>query len=206
MGARRGWFVALEGVEGAGKTTQAARLAARLRAAGREVTEVREPGGTPLAEEARQMVLHGRDMPPAAELFLYLVARADLVAHVIEPALAAGRVVIADRYELSTRAYQSAGRGLDATQVRAAIALAVRGVMPDLYVVLDVSPGMGRARQDAQGKSPDRLERADPAFHDRVADAFRSANGPGVVHVPADANPDAVHDAVWHIVQKRLPR
>ncbi len=206
MGGGRGWFVALEGVEGSGKTTQAARLAERLRGAGRDVVEVREPGGTPLAEEARQMVLHGRDMPAAAELFLYLVARADLVTHVIAPALAAGRVVVADRFELSTRAYQAAGRGLDAAQVQGAIALAVGGVMPDLYVVLDVSPETGRARQEAQGKAPDRLERAAPGFHNRVAEAFRAARGPNVAHVAAGDDADTVHHAVWRIVQEQLPR
>jgi len=198
--------VALEGVEGSGKTTQAARLARRLRGAGRDVVEVREPGGTPLAEEARQMVLHGRDMPAAAELFLYLVARADLVAHVIAPALAAGRVVVADRFELSTRAYQAAGRGLDPAQVQAAIALAVGGVMPDLYVVLDVSPETGRARHEAQGRAPDRLERAASGFHERVAEAFRAARGPAVAHVAAGDDADTVHDAVWRIVQERMPR
>jgi dTMP kinase len=203
--ARSGWFVALEGVEGAGKSTQAARLAERLRAEGYEVVLVREPGGTPLAEEARRLVLHGHDMQPEPELFLYLVARADLVARVVLPALAAGRIVVADRYELSTRAYQAAGRGLDPALVRAALALATRGVMPDLYLVLDVPPATGRARQSAQGKSADRIERADPAFHERVAEAFRSAAGPHVVHLPAGGPPDTVHEAVWSEVQRRLP-
>jgi len=201
-----GFFIALEGIEGAGKSTQAGRLAERLRAEGREPLVVREPGGTDLAEQARQLLLHGpEDVTAASELFLFLVARADLVARVIRPALAEGRVVIADRYELSTRAYQVAGRGLPESDVRAAIALAVGGVYPDLYVVLDLPVVVGRGRQAAQGKGADRIERAEDTFHERVAEAFRAARDPNVVHVDADRSPDALHAAIWEIVAARLP-
>ncbi len=203
--SRLGRFIALEGVEGAGKSTQVARLADRLRALGHDPLLVREPGGTELAESARQLVLHGGDMPAAAELFLYLVARADLVHRVIRPALEKGRVVIADRYELSTRAYQVAGRGLAGDQVAASIALATGGLMPDLYVVLDLPVAEGRRRQAAEKKSPDRVERADPAFHERVAEAFRNATGKNVVTVAADRSSDAVHEAIWLAVQQRFP-
>ena len=165
---KRGLFVAFEGIEGSGKSTQVALLAERLRARGQAPLLVREPGGTELGEETRRLVLHGAaDVSPAAELFLYLVARAELVARVIRPALEAGRVVIADRYELSSRAYQAAGRGLPEARVRSAIALATGGLAPDLYVVLDVPVRAGRSRQAAQGKRPDRIERADEAFHRR---------------------------------------
>jgi len=201
----RGLFIALEGVEGAGKSTQVRRLAERLRADGRAVLEVREPGGTPLAEQARQLLWHGEEMGPEAELFLLLAARADLVARLIAPALAEGRIVVSDRFELSTRAYQVAGRGLDGERVRQAIALAVQGVMPDLYVVLDCDPAVGRARQAAQGKSADRMERADAALHARVAEAFRSAGGKNVVHVSAEGDAEAVHEAIWQAVIARLP-
>jgi dTMP kinase len=166
---------------------------------------VREPGGTRLAEAARDLVLHGDDdVSPAAELFLYLVARADLVTRVIRPALASGRVVIADRYELSTRAYQIAGRGLPEASVIAAIELATAGLKPDLYIVLDLPVEDGRRRQLAQGKSPDRLERADVAFHERVAQAFRSATNEGVAHVAADRPPEAVHEQIWAAITKRF--
>jgi dTMP kinase len=200
-----GLFIALEGIEGAGKSTQITLLAERFRRLGKDPLVVREPGGTRLAEAARDLVLHGDDdVSPAAELFLYLVARADLVTRVIRPALASGRVVIADRYELSTRAYQIAGRGLPEASVIAAIELATAGLKPDLYIVLDLPVEDGRRRQLAQGKSPDRLERADVAFHERVAQAFRSATNEGVAHVAADRPPEAVHEQIWAAITKRF--
>ncbi len=124
----KGLFLSFEGVEGSGKSTQIARLAERLRAEGRDVLVVREPGGTPLAEEARRLVLDPAHRPGSeAELFLMLVARADLVRRVIVPALERGAVVMADRFDLSTRAYQIGGRGLPAPAVLAANALATGG-------------------------------------------------------------------------------
>ncbi len=204
--AARGVFVALEGVEGCGKTTQAARLAERLRAAGHDVLLVRDPGGTPFAEEARRLVLHAPyDLSAPSELFLYQAARADLTARVIRPALEAGRIVVSDRFELSTRAYQVAGRGLPADAVQAAIGLATGGLQPDLYLVLDVPVEAGRARQAAVGKAADRLEREADAFHERVAHAFRSARGPNVEHLQGEGSPDAVHEAIWRTLGERLP-
>jgi dTMP kinase len=202
----RGVFVTVEGVEGAGKTTQVALLAERLRRSGREPLVVREPGGTPLAEEARRLVLDpALDLDAAAELFLMLVARADLVHHVIGPALARGTTVLADRFDLSTRAYQIGGRGLPEPEVSAANRLATGGLVPDLVVVLDVAAEAGRARQDAAGKRRDRMELAGEAFHARVAGAFRGAAGPGILHLAADAPPDAVHEALWSELVRRFP-
>jgi dTMP kinase len=202
----RGVFVTVEGVEGAGKTTQVAFLADRLRRSGREPLVVREPGGTPLAEAARRLVLDpALDLGPAAELFLMLVARADLVHHVIGPALARGTTVLADRFDLSTRAYQIGGRGLPEPEVSAANRLATGGLVPDLVVVLDLAPAVGRARQDAAGKRRDRMELAGEAFHARVAGAFRGAAGPGILHLAADAPPDAVHEALWSELVRRFP-
>ncbi len=202
----RGVFVSFEGVEGSGKSTQIALLAERLRAEGRDVLVVREPGGTPLAEEARRLVLHEPDLRPgpAAELFLYLVARADLVARVVRPALERGATVLADRFDLSTRAYQIAGRALPEGPVLAANALATGGLQPDLVIVLDLAPAAGRARQQAAGKVQDRLEREDLAFHRRVAEAFRAAQGSNIVHLGADGPPGAVHQAVWEALVRRL--
>jgi dTMP kinase len=200
-----GLFVALEGPEGAGKSTLAAALVRRLRAAGREVIAVREPGGTPVAEAARVAFLEPAfDATPLAELFLLLAARADLVDKVIRPGLARGAVVVADRFDLSTEAYQIAGRGLEPGGVRAANRLATGGLRPDLTLVVDVPADVGLARQAAQGKVPDRLERADAAFHARVAAAFDAAAGPGVVHLDGTAPPDAVEDAAWRAVAARL--
>lgn len=202
----RGLFLTVEGVEGAGKTTQVGCIARRLRAAGRDVLVVREPGGTPLAEEARRLVLDpALELGCAAELFLYLVARADLVHHIVRPALEAGTMVIADRFDLSTRAYQIGGRGLPESEVVAANNLATGGLAPDLVVVLDVPPEVGRARQTAAGKLRDRMERADEGFHRRVAEAFRAAAGAGIVHLPADRSPEDVHVQLWAELSRRFP-
>jgi dTMP kinase len=196
-----GVFVAIEGPEGAGKSTLAGALRRRLTAAGHDVVQVREPGGTPAAEAARAAFLDsGLDASPLAEVFLLLAARADLVTRVIRPALARGAVVLCDRYDLSTDAYQIAGRGLDAQGIRAANALATGGLRPDLTLVVDVPADVGRARQAAQGKVPDRLERADAAFHDRVAEAFRRARGSGVLHLDGTQPPDRVEATAWDAV------
>ena len=204
--ALRGLFVTVEGVEGAGKTTQVSRLAARLREAGRAVLVAREPGGTPLAEEARRLVLDPALEPgPAAELFLILVARADLVRRVIRPALEAGTTVIADRFDLSTMAYQVGGRGLPGGEVVAANRLATGGLEPHLVAVLDVPPEVGRARQAAAGKRRDRMEMAGEDFHSRVAAAFRAASGPSILHLAADRPADEVHEELWGVLAVRFP-
>jgi dTMP kinase len=205
----RGPFLALEGIEGAGKTTQVALLAERLRRQGREAVVVREPGGTPLAEEARRLVLDTpaalEPVSPAAELFLVLAARADLVQRVIRPALERGAVVLADRFDLSTRAYQVAGRGLAAPLVEAANRLATGGLTPDLYVVLELPVETGRARQATEGKARDRLESEGDGFHRRVAEAFRNAAGSNILHLAADRPADAVHAELWAALARRFP-
>ncbi|HVH10507.1 MAG TPA: dTMP kinase [Gemmatimonadales bacterium] len=194
-------FIVVEGPEGAGKSTLVRALAARFAREGRAVVTVREPGGTPVAEAARKVALQfPHDMPPAAELFLFLVARADLVHRVIRPALEAGQVVIADRYELSTMAYQVAGGGLPAREVTEANRLATDGLAPDVTLVLDVPVDVGRERQRAAGKVQDRFERQDEAFHRRVLAAYRSAHGPGIVHLDATQSTQAVLDTAWREV------
>ncbi len=200
-----GLFITIEGPEGAGKSTLARGLARRLLAAGHTPVEVREPGGTPVAEAARAAFLDpALDASPRAELFLLLAARADLVHKVIRPALAAGRVVLCDRYELSTDAYQVAGRGLDGAAVRGANRLATGGLVPDLTLIVDVPVQVGQARQVAAGKVPDRLERADAEFHARVTAAFRAAAGAGVIHLDGTATPPALEAAAWEAVAARL--
>jgi dTMP kinase len=169
------------------------------------VLAVREPGGTPLGEEARRLFLDPALKPgAAAELFLLLVARADLVERVIRPALARGAVVLADRFDLSTRAYQIAGRGLPAGPVLDANRLAAGDLEPDLILVLDLPPAIGRARQAAGGKVRDRMELEDDGFHRRVAEAFRAARGSNIVHLGADRPPEAVHQEVWDALARRL--
>ena len=202
MGTRgSGVFVVVEGPEGAGKSTLVRWLGTELRAQGQDVLTVREPGGTPLAEAARKLALKSRhDRAFGAELFLFLAARADLVERVIRPALANGQVVIADRFGLSTIAYQVGGRGLPRADVEAALRVATGGLAPDLSLILDVPVALGRERQRNAGKVKDRIEREDDEFHTRVREAYRSASGPGVVHIDASQPKKAVQDAAWREV------
>lgn len=197
-----GTFVVVEGPEGAGKSTLVRSLGARLLAEGQQVVPVREPGGTPVAEAARKVALRSRhELSAAAELFLMLAARADLVTQVIRPALDAGQVVLADRFDLSTRAYQVAGRGLPAAEVDAALRLATGGLVPDLTLVLDVPVELGRERQRKARKVQDRFERENDGFHERVRAAYRNAGGPGVVHLDASPSKRMVLEAAWRELQ-----
>ena len=194
-------FVVVEGPEGAGQSTLVKWLVARLQGDGQRVVAVREPGGTPIAEAARKLALKSRhDRAYGAELFLFLAARADLVERVIRPALADGQIVIADRFGLSTIAYQVSGRGLPRADVDAALRVATGGLTPDLTLVLDVPVAVGRERQRNAGKVKDRIEREDDTFHTRVREAYRSASGPGIVHIDASQLKKAVQDAAWQEV------
>lgn len=181
-------------------------VAERLRHAGVDLVETREPGGTAAGEAIREMVLGAEySLGPEAELLLMLAARAVFVAEVVRPALAAGRIVLADRYELSTLAYQGGGRGLPLDHIREMNRLATGGLRPDLCVVLDVDPEEGRARQ--RGQTPDRIEAENPDFHRRVAEAYRSLalEEPNVALVNGRAEIEKVHAAVWELLSSRFP-
>lgn len=162
----RGFLIALEGGEGAGKSTQAARLAAGIGA-----VATREPGGSALGERVRAVLLDPATgaMDPRAELFLMLAARSQHLAELIRPTLESGRHVVVDRFTGSTLAYQGYGRGLPLDEVRRACELAVAGCRPDLSVLLDVPVSLGSARRPGL---PDRIERADRGFHERVRRGF----------------------------------
>jgi dTMP kinase len=170
---RDGVFVVFEGGEGAGKSTQVNRLAARLRGQGRDVVVTREPGATDVGARIRGLVLSAGDGPsPRAEALLYAADRAHHVATVVRPALARGAVVISDRYVDSSLAYQGAGRTLPVQEISWLSSWATGGLKPDLVVLLDVDPGLGLGRVDSRGEGQDRLESESRAFHERVRYAF----------------------------------
>jgi dTMP kinase len=197
-----GFFLVVEGTEGAGKSTLAMALAARFRDGGIIPVLVREPGGTPMAERVRSVLLDpAQVIEPVSELFLFLAARADLVATVIRPALSSGQVVIADRFQLSTEAYQCGGRGLDPTLVRQANRAATGGLEPDLTLVLDLPSEVGFERIRSTGQRLDRIEQAGPEFHARVATVFRNATGVGITHLNAALPSDQVVRAAWSAVE-----
>ena len=203
---RRGFFIVLEGPEGSGKSTLIGPLAERMRAAGADPVVVREPGGTRAAEIARQALLDPEHpIGPVAELFFYLAARADLVQSVIQPALVARRIVLSDRFALSTEAYQMAGRGLDRMMVRAANDAATHGLRADLTLILDLPPELGQARQIAAGKRQDRLDRESADFHRRVVDYYLAINGAGVRHLDGRLSPDRLLQAAWVEVRAAAP-
>jgi len=165
-------LIVFEGPEGVGKTTQLRMLSEWLSANGQTVVAVREPGGTPLGDEIRRVLLDPRsDIVPRAESLLFMASRAQLVEQEIAPALATGATVLLDRYFLSTYAYQVAGRGLPHEEIVAANRLATSSLRPELTLLLSLPVGDGLARA-AQRGGPDRMERADAAFHERVARAF----------------------------------
>ncbi|UVJ40322.1 dTMP kinase [Arthrobacter sp. CJ23] len=169
-----GLFIAFEGGDGAGKSTQAARLAAALESQGLSVLRTREPGGTPIGEKLRSLVLdHGHGTIDArTEALMFAASRAAHASQVIRPALAEGSVVITDRYIDSSVAYQGAGRDLGTDGVRTLNEWATEGLLPDLTVLLDVDPRQGRERRTAGEAAEDRLESEPDAFHSTIRTAF----------------------------------
>ena len=202
-------FVAFEGPEGSGKSTQVQLLAAALSEAGYDVVRTREPGGTPIGERVRALVLDPicEEMLPSTEALLYAAARAQLVGEVIAPALRGGAIVISDRYVDSTLAYQIGGRGLPESNVRALQAIATAGILPDLRVLLDVPVAVGLARRYREGTEVNRLDEADVAFHDRVATYYRglaAADPAGWLRLDALRPPDALAAEIRAAVLARV--
>lgn len=197
---QRGVFITIEGTDGCGKTTQAALLNEALRARGFEVVCLREPGGTPISEQIRELVLDPahREMSDACELLLYEASRAQLVQEVIQPALERGAVVLCDRYADSTFAYQAAGRGLDEMTVQLANKLGTCGCLPDRTLVLDT--GVDSAYARATTGVVDRLEAEGLAFQKQVYAGYRQlaeAEPARVRFIDASGNPDEVFARLW---------
>jgi dTMP kinase len=192
----RGLFITFEGPEGSGKTTQVELLGAAL--AAKEPVVIREPGGTDLGERIREIVLFGNiDIEAEAEMYLFMAARKQLIQEVIEPALAAGHIVIADRYHDSTLAYQGGARGVPTywpdTFPR-----------PDTTFLLALPVEGGRDRQAGAGKSPDRLERESIEFHRRVAaeyDRLAAAEPARFTRLDAAGSRESIHHAVMERVR-----
>lgn len=171
----RGWFVTFEGVDGSGKTTQLRLLAESLRREGHTVVETREPGGTPIAEKIRSLLLDPANtaMTPRAELLLYEAARAQHVEEVIRPALERGEIVLCDRFTDATLAYQGYGRGFPLEELRRLNAFATDGLQPDLTFLFDVDWETSRERVGSRGQGQDRLEGEAEVFHRRVRAGYQ---------------------------------
>jgi dTMP kinase len=200
-------FITLEGGEGSGKSTQAQALTERLAAAGRRVVLTREPGGTPFGEVARSILLHHATaeggerfrLDETAELLVFAAARAQNVDELIRPALSRGEIVICDRFADSTIAYQGYGRGIPLDRIEASIALATRGLTPDLTVLLDLPVEVGLARRLGE-RAPDQFEQEALAFHTRVREGFlaiAAATPERVFVVDATLPAAAIGDAIW---------
>jgi len=205
----RGRFITFEGGEGAGKSTQLKRLAARLEAAGKDVVATREPGGSPGAESIRDLVLNGAAdrWSPVTETLLMYAARRDHIERVIAPALARGAWVVCDRFADSTRAYQGAAGGTDPALIAALETHILQDVRPDLTLIFDFPPQMGLERATARPGAEMRFESKGMAFHERLREGFLAVAKaePGrCAVIDARGSIEAVEAAVWAAVQDRL--
>lgn len=204
----RGAFVVLEGADAVGKSTQAELLVSWLRE--REVPHRagREPGGTPLGEAIRSLVLEREDLAPSpeSEVFLILAARTAFVREEVEPALAAGRLYLADRFDLSTLAYQGEGHGVDLERIREMNEMATGMCRPDVYVVLDLPAEEGAARQADGGQGLDRMERQGADFLERVRRGYRrlAHAEPAAELVDGRGRPEEVHARILSVLGRRL--
>ena len=217
--SRRGKFITLEGLDGTGKSTQMRRLAAVLRAAGHKVVETREPGGTPAGEKIRKVLLDSgtAGVSPLAEMALMFASRAQHVAEVIEPALAAGAIVLCDRFTDSTEAYQGSGRKLGSEPVRELHRVLCGDLQPDLTLLLDSNPhaSLSRARRRnrraaksaSRTHDENRFEQETRAFFARVREGYLAIarREPGrVVIVDARGTPGETHEKIVEVVERKL--
>jgi dTMP kinase len=205
----RGRFITFEGGEGAGKSTQVQRLAARLRGGGHEVVTTREPGGSPGAESIRDIVLRGDAdrWSPTTETLLMYAARRDHIERVIRPALDRGAWVICDRFADSTRAYQGAAGGVDPRFITALETFILETTRPDLTLIFDLPAEVGLERAHARAGAEMRFESKGMTFHERLREGFRaiaSSEPDRCAVIDAAASMEAVESAVWATVQDRL--
>lgn len=207
----RGRFITLEGPEGAGKSTHLKRLAEQLKAHGIPVVTTREPGGTKLGEAVRgllQFDTAGESPVPTAELLLFLASRAQLVDHVILPALERGEWVLSDRFCDSTFAYQGYGRGMNVKELRAINHFATHGLMPDLTLFLDIPQTESRDRVAGRNEKADRFEQERDAFHLRLAEGFRALaeqEPQRIRRIDSTPPQEVTAAAVWEAVRPLLP-
>jgi dTMP kinase len=215
--AHPGLFLVLDGPDGGGKSTQAARLSAWLTGRGFDVVTCRDPGGTPLGDRLRAILLDRDTVPLSmrAEMLLYMASRAQLVDQVIAPALAAGRVVLSDRYLLANIVYQGSAGGLMEEEIALVGMVATAGLLPDLTIILDIAPAEAFARM---GAARDRIEDRPLFYHERVRAGYLSAanaqtGGPAaggsvypapIVVVDSSGEPDAVFKSIQHAVERAL--
>lgn len=203
-------FITFEGGEGSGKSTQAARLVERLRGLGHEVVQTREPGGSPGAEEIRNLALNGDAGRWSArtELLLMYAARSDHLERTIRPALEAGRWVVCDRFADSSRAYQGAGGGVEPGFIEALDGSVVAETQPGLTLIFDLPVELGLERAFGRGLFETRFESKGLAFHERLRRGFldiAAAHPQRCVIIDASGDPDAVAARVWAAVEARLP-
>lgn len=202
-----GVFIAFEGPEGAGKSTQLRHLAAHLASSGLAPLVTKEPGGTPVGERIRHIVLLEPDLTisPMTEFLLYAASRAEHVEHVIRPALAAGHIVLCDRFTGASVAYQGYGRGLPLDFIDSLNARATGGLEPDLTLLFDIDPEVGLARVALRGQK-DRLEGADIEFHKRVREGFllQAQEKPSWLTLDASLSEEALRDEVWRALKTYL--
>jgi len=203
-----GLFITLEGGDGSGKSTQSRLLLEWLTGAGHTVVVSREPGGTDLGVELREIILHRRGyIAPRAEALLYAADRAHNIATKVRPALERGEIVLQDRYFDSSVAYQGAGRVLDGTEVRNLSLWAAEGLIPDLTILLDIDVEVGRARLDESRSKYDRLEAEQRDFHSRVRDSYlelAAAEPERFLVVDATRPVEAIADAIRERVERSL--
>ncbi len=201
-------FITFEGPDGSGKTTQLNKLIPVLEAQGLDVVRTREPGGTDIGDQIRSVIMNmkNKSMHPRAEILLFCASRAQLVEELVHPSLAAGKVILCDRYADSTMAYQGYGHGLDRTALTQLLDFATGGLKPDLTLLFDISAEAGLRRRISNHEEWNRMDDYALQFHERVRQGYltmAAAEPERWVVINADRSPDEIHEEVVSILLKR---